>query len=93
VTQLATPTDFWIVMTRSGNYMITEETALSVASAYRKGVTLIEFDCLDGGRMLIPRERIENLSESTSAIREFTWRHNAAMSAEKKAAGFFEDGE
>jgi hypothetical protein len=87
------PSEFWVLATRDSSYMVSEETALSVASKYRQGVELIEVDTLGGGKMFVTRRTVTEIVESSPAIREFEWKHNANMKAEKKSAGYFEDSD
>ena len=85
--------EFWVISTKASTYIVTEETALAVVSAHRSGVELIEIENLAGNRAWLERRSIESIEESTPSVREWHRRHNAAMKAEKKAAGHFEDDE
>lgn len=83
--------EFYVISTESSTYIVTEEVAFGVLQRCRNAdEPMIEVENLAGNRTWIKRETIDSIEESTPEVRDWHYRHNLAMRAEKKAAGFFE---
>lgn len=87
--------DCFIVVTKGAQYLVTEETALTVVGRKNSGArTMIEFEVLSGGRVWVEPGQVVEVLETSYVVREFEREHNATLEREKKASPhYFEGGE